>query len=127
MSEGWTEINASWKGEMLFIGENTAGGTVQMGTMDGKPGVGPMQLLLAGLAGCTGMDIVSISRLVGSLPVECSRRNMDLNREETKPAKAFFRFFSPALAAGASVAFFAPSRFISHSVLENCTEEGTTV
>ncbi len=118
MSEGWTEINASWKGEMLFIGENTAGGTVQMGTMDGKPGVGPMQLLLAGLAGCTGMDIVSISRLVGSLPVECSRRNMDLNREETKPAKAFFRFF---------LAFFAPSRFISHSVLENCTEEGTTV
>ncbi len=40
---------------------------------------------------------------------------MDLNREETKPAKAFFRFF---------LAFFAPSRFISHSVLENCTEEG---
>ncbi|MBU2610479.1 MAG: OsmC family protein [Chloroflexi bacterium] len=45
---------------MLFIGENTAGGTVQMGTLDGKPGVGPMQLLLVGLAGCTGMDIVSI-------------------------------------------------------------------
>ena len=60
MSEGWTEITAQWKGEMLFIGENTAGGTVQMGTIDGKPGVGPMQLLLAGLAGCTGMDIVSI-------------------------------------------------------------------
>ncbi|MBU4224689.1 MAG: hypothetical protein KKC71_02570, partial [Chloroflexi bacterium] len=51
----------------------------------------------------------------GSLPVECSYRMADLNREETKPAKAFIRYF---------LAFFAPSRFISHSVLENCTEEG---
>ena len=60
MSEGWTEINAFWKGDLIFIGENEAGGIVQMGTLDGKPGVGPMQLLLVGLAGCTGMDIVSI-------------------------------------------------------------------
>jgi putative redox protein len=55
-----TEIIASWKGEMAFIGENVSGGTVQIGTFDGKPGVGPMQLLLFGLAGCTGMDIISI-------------------------------------------------------------------
>ncbi len=60
MENEWTEINAFWKGEMTFIAENQAGGQVQMGTLDGKPGIGPMQLLLAGLAGCTGMDIVSI-------------------------------------------------------------------
>jgi putative redox protein len=60
MENGWTEINAFWKGEMTFIAENKAGGSVQMGTLDGKAGVGPMQLLLAGLAGCTGMDIVGI-------------------------------------------------------------------
>lgn len=60
MNEPWTEINAIWKGELNFTGHNEAGGTVQMGTLDGKPGVGPMQLLLVGLAGCTGMDIVSI-------------------------------------------------------------------
>jgi putative redox protein len=60
VAEGWTEIIASWKNEMTFIGQNSAGGTVQMGTLDGKPGVGPMTLLLVALAGCTGMDIVSI-------------------------------------------------------------------
>jgi putative redox protein len=60
MEEGWTEINTAWKGEMAFVAENDAGGAVQMGALDGNPGVGPMQLLLAGLAGCTGMDIVSI-------------------------------------------------------------------
>ena len=60
MSEGWTEITAAWKGELTFIGLNKSGGTVQMGVLDDKPGVGPMQLLLAALAGCTGQDIVSI-------------------------------------------------------------------
>jgi putative redox protein len=60
MSAGIIEITASWKGEMTFLARNAAGGTVQMGTLDGNPGVGPMQLLLVALAGCTGDDIVSI-------------------------------------------------------------------
>ena len=60
MSEGWTEISAAWKNENTFVGQNAAGGTVQMGLLEGKPGVGPMQLLLMALAGCTGEDIVSI-------------------------------------------------------------------
>jgi putative redox protein len=58
--EGWTEVTASWKNEMTFIGLNSAGGTVQIGTLDGELGVSPMQLLLVALAGCTGIDIVSI-------------------------------------------------------------------
>jgi putative redox protein len=60
MTEVWTEITAAWKDEMTFAGQNATGGTVQMGTLDGKPGIGPMQLLLVAAAGCTGMDIVSI-------------------------------------------------------------------
>jgi putative redox protein len=60
MSDGLTEITATWKSEGTFIGQNAAGGTVQMGSLEGKPGVGPMQLLLVAVAGCTGMDIVSI-------------------------------------------------------------------
>jgi putative redox protein len=60
MVEGWTELNTSWMQEMNFVSQNAAGGTVQMGTIDGKPGVGPMQLLLAAISGCTAMDIVSI-------------------------------------------------------------------
>ena len=60
MSEDLTEIAATWKGEMTFVGQNALGGTVQMGTLNGKPGVGPMQLLLVAIAGCTGEDILSI-------------------------------------------------------------------
>ena len=60
MGQGLTEINATWKGELTFVGQNATGGTVQMGMLDGKPGIGPMQLLLIAVAGCTGEDIISI-------------------------------------------------------------------
>jgi putative redox protein len=60
MDEGFTEITAQWKGGMTIVGQNAFGGTVQMGTLDGKPGISPMQLLLVAIAGCTGEDILSI-------------------------------------------------------------------
>ncbi len=60
MAEVWREIVAEWKGEIAFIGQNAAGATVQMGTLGDQPGISPMELLLMGVAGCTGMDIASI-------------------------------------------------------------------
>jgi len=60
VSDQRTEITSTWQGEMAFFAENAAGGKVQMSNLDGTPAVGPMQLLLAALGGCTGMDIVSI-------------------------------------------------------------------
>jgi putative redox protein len=60
MTEGWTEITADWRNETAFVGQNSSGGSVQMGVLNGNPGIGPMQLLLVALAGCTGIDILSI-------------------------------------------------------------------
>ncbi|MBN1667739.1 MAG: OsmC family protein [Anaerolineales bacterium] len=60
MSSEWKEVIAEWQGEMAFIGKNQAGGRVQMGEIDGQAGVSPMELLLVGLAGCTGVDVVHI-------------------------------------------------------------------
>jgi putative redox protein len=60
MADEWKEIEAEWQTGGVFIGRNTAGGTVQMGKLDGRPGIGPMELVLVGLAGCTGVDIVDI-------------------------------------------------------------------
>jgi putative redox protein len=60
LTDNWKEVTATWQGDLTFVGENIDGGTVQMGMLDGKPGIGPMQLVLVGLAGCTGIDIVSI-------------------------------------------------------------------
>jgi putative redox protein len=60
MSQVWKEVSAHWVGEKSFIGKNQSGGSVQMGSVDGTPGVSPMELLLMGVAGCTGIDIVHI-------------------------------------------------------------------
>jgi len=60
MDNPWREVEAEWQGDGAFIGRNTTGGSVQMGTIDDQPGVSPMQLVLVGLAGCTGVDIVDI-------------------------------------------------------------------
>ena len=60
MYDSWIEITAAWKNELAFVGQDTTGATLQLGTLDGKPGFSPMHLLLIAVAGCTGMDIASI-------------------------------------------------------------------
>lgn len=60
MAENWNEVFATWNGDSTFIGENNDGGSVQMGMLGNTTGISPMQLVLVGLAGCTGVDVVSI-------------------------------------------------------------------
>ena len=68
MAENWREVSATWKGGLSFFGENDKGGTVQMGPMDDS--IGPMQLLLVGLAGCTGIDIITILEKKKNTPTD---------------------------------------------------------
>ena len=58
----WQEVIAEWRGGIAFEGQNEIGGRVQMGNLDGKPGIAPMELLLLSLAGCTGVDVAHILR-----------------------------------------------------------------
>jgi putative redox protein len=60
MAEQWREVTVEWKGEDEFIGHNSRGGTVLMNSSPEKPAIGPMEMLLLGVAGCTGIDITSI-------------------------------------------------------------------
>jgi putative redox protein len=60
MDQAWREVSAQWQGGMCFLGKNQANGSVQMGTIDEPSGVSPMELLLLGVAGCTGIDILHI-------------------------------------------------------------------
>jgi putative redox protein len=62
MTDPWKEIIAEWQGEGGFIGRNMSGGIVQMGRIGDQPGASPMELILIGLAGCTGIDVVDILR-----------------------------------------------------------------
>ena len=51
-----TNIKATWQGENAFLAENEDGGKTQLGGM----GIRPMQMVLASLAGCSGVDVVNI-------------------------------------------------------------------
>jgi|SRR5688572_20531582 len=54
---GTTQVSARWTGEALnFVGTDTKGNSIPMGGSNVSPG----QMLLLGLAGCMGMDVVSI-------------------------------------------------------------------
>ena len=57
------EVNISWRGNLTFIGKSQSGTVL----MDASPDVGgeglapkPMEMVLFALAGCTGMDVISI-------------------------------------------------------------------
>ncbi len=57
-------VNLQWKGKLAFEAKTNSGHQI---LLDAKPRVGgedkgprPMEVLLVSLAGCTGMDVVSI-------------------------------------------------------------------
>jgi len=57
------KAKAVWKNQgLLFSGTADTGGEIKMASgMDkGENGFRPMELLAVGLAGCTGMDVISI-------------------------------------------------------------------
>jgi putative redox protein len=60
MSEEWREVRAEWKGGMSFSAANSRGDQVEIGSREEKSGASPMELLLMGIAGCTGMDVIHI-------------------------------------------------------------------
>lgn len=67
----WKEVTATWDGEQGFEAVNKYGAKMLMGkAKDGTLGLGPMETLLAGLAGCTMYDIVDILRKKRQLPTD---------------------------------------------------------
>jgi putative redox protein len=82
------EATVRWAGKMTFIGK---AGTNHLVPMDTTPDFGgdssatkPLELLLLGLGGCTGMDIVSLFR---KMRVNCSgiEMNITADRAEEHP------------------------------------------
>jgi putative redox protein len=61
MSETIVEITAAWQGGMTFTGTDAVGVRIPIVSPPGATtGPTPMELVLMALAGCTGMDVVSI-------------------------------------------------------------------
>jgi putative redox protein len=58
--EDWREIFVDWQGGSAFMGSNASGGKLQIGSFGEQVGLSPMELVLAALGGCTGIDVASI-------------------------------------------------------------------
>lgn len=54
--------SATWTGDLAFDCVSGSGHTVRLDGDGNVTGAGPMELLLVGLAGCAGMDVMSILR-----------------------------------------------------------------
>ena len=50
-----------WQEGLQFIGTPDSGNKIVLGS-SAEEGVGPMEMVLTGLAGCTAMDVISILR-----------------------------------------------------------------
>ncbi len=79
------KINVDWQDKLQFVGDLPSGHTV---IMDGSEKIGgenkgarPLELLLNGLAGCTGIDIVMILK---KMQQEVSEFSMEVEGERAE-------------------------------------------
>lgn len=56
MADAITNLEVTWQEDNLFLAENEAGGQAWLGGEH----IRPMQMILASLAGCSGVDVVNI-------------------------------------------------------------------
>jgi putative redox protein len=84
MDDGWREVTGEWIGEHAFIGRNKTGGSIQIGSIGDTLSLSPMELLLAGVAGCTGVDVVDIL-LKKRQPLEALKVKVRGKRADTYP------------------------------------------
>jgi putative redox protein len=58
------DVKAIWKNKLSFTSNGSAGSTILLNAEpwfgSNEPGFEPMELVAIGLAGCTGMDVISI-------------------------------------------------------------------
>lgn len=84
------EIKTQWKGEMLFHAD-TMGGSFNIDAAEAvggtNNGVRPKALMLTSLAGCTGMDIVS---LLKKMRAEVEGIDIDVSGELTEEHPKYY-------------------------------------
>jgi putative redox protein len=68
MVDDWQDLKVEWVEGMTFRGMNPEGGEILIGGTGEQATLSPMELLLAGVAGCTGVDIVHIMKKKKQIP-----------------------------------------------------------
>jgi putative redox protein len=117
------KARAQWLEGRMFVGESGSGHSV---VMDGAPesggrnaGIRPMEMLLLGLAGCSGFDVVHILEK-GREKVTFCTVDVDAERAETDP-KIFTRIHLRFRVAGKALAHAKVERAVQLSAEKYCS------
>jgi putative redox protein len=117
------KARAQWIDGRMFVGESGSGHSV---VMDGAPesggrnaGIRPMEMLLLGLAGCSGFDVVHILEK-GREKVTFCTVEVDAERAETDP-KVFTRIHLRFRIAGKALARTKVERAVQLSAEKYCS------
>ena len=117
------KARVKWVEQATFIGESGSGHAV---VMDGPPdsggrnlGVRPMEMLLLGMGGCTGFDVVYILRRQRQ-PVEDCVVELTAERAETGP-KVFTRIHVHFIVSGEGLAEKQVARAVKLSAEKYCS------
>jgi len=85
------KITAEWKGGMTFESDNTSGNSFLMDDkvegVEERSGLAPKALMLSSLAGCTGLDVISV---LNKMKVTDYEFKMDVEGELTQEHPKYF-------------------------------------
>ncbi|GBE48827.1 hypothetical protein BMS3Bbin12_02018 [bacterium BMS3Bbin12] len=114
---------ARWVQDVMFVGESGSGHAV---VMDGAPeaggrnlGVRPMEMVLLGLAGCTGFDVVQILKKARQ-PVSGCVVEISAERADAVP-RVFTRIHVHYRVSGVALAEHHVQRAVSLSAEKYCS------
>lgn len=117
------KTRVKWVDGLMFVGESGSGHAI---VMDGAPehggrdlGVRPMEMLLLGLGGCTGIDVMLILKKGREAVTDCVVE-IDAERAETDP-KIFTRIHMHYVVEGADLSPAKVERAIALSAEKYCS------
>jgi putative redox protein len=122
MAENRTEITARWTGALGFTAKNPRGATAKMDSPPESAAPSPMELLLMALAGCTGMDVVSILEKKRQ-PAESMEISVHGTRAEDHP-RIYTSIDIEYVLSGAQLTAEAVARAIELSIGKYCSVGG---
>jgi putative redox protein len=112
------QLTATLEGNMRFRAENQAGRTLVMDDYEGGGGPSPIETVLAALAGCTGMDVVSIMRKK-RVPFTAYSVETTADQVDTYP-QVFTRMDVIHVVSGEGISAEAVHRAVELSALKYC-------
>ncbi len=121
----WKEISVAWDGADHYLATNKAGATVVTGrSTPDMPVVGPMEMLLVGLAGCSALDVIDILTKKRQVPVDF-KINVRGNQQTDEYPKIYTEFHIEYLLWGDDLREADVARAIQLSVEKYCSVGGT--